>query len=75
MKDWEVRHNEAKKKVGMPPYGTTQYWKNAAKVLSQHAVLGMKAETRYKLECLTRSSDPETRRIAQDALNGKRYSF
>ncbi len=75
MKDWEERHNKVKEKVGMAPYGTREYWRNAAIVLSQHAGPGMRAETKHKLECLARSSDPETRRIAQSALDGMRYSL
>jgi len=73
MKDWERRHNEAKETVGMAPYGTPQYWRNAAIVLSTHAGSGMRPETRAKLEALARSGDPETRRIAQQALAGHSY--
>jgi hypothetical protein len=73
MKDWEERHERAKRTVGMAPYGTEEYWRNAAIVLSQHAGTGMRADTKYKLECLARSSDPETRRIAREALYGKRH--
>ncbi len=73
MKDWERRHNEAKEIVGMAPYGTTRYWRNAAIVLSTHAGPGMRSETRAKLQALASSSDPETRRIAQQALAGCSY--
>jgi len=73
MKEWEKRHNAAKGAVGMALYGTAQYWRNAAKVLSVHASPGMRPETRAKLEALARSSDPETRRIAQRALAGYSY--
>lgn len=76
MEDCEERHERAKRQVGMAPYGTREYWRNAAKVLSQHAGPGMRADTRDKLESLVKNSDdPETRRIAQNALNGTRYSF
>jgi len=70
---WQERHEHAKAVVGNAPFGTPQYEKNAAKVLSQHAGSGMRAETREKLEHLVQSSDPETRRIAQNALRGVRY--
>ena len=73
MKEWEKRHNAAKGAVGMAPYGSAQYWRNAAKVLSVHAGPGMRLKTRAKLEALARSSDPETRRIAQRALAGSSY--
>ena len=73
MKDWEKRHNAAKEAVGMAPYGTEEYWRGAAKVLSVHAGPGMRPETRAKLEALARSGDPETRRIAQQALAGHSY--
>jgi hypothetical protein len=73
MKDWEMRHNAAEAAVGRAPYGTDQYWRNAAKVLSVHAGPGMRPETRAKLQALARSSDTETRRIAQRALAGHSY--
>jgi hypothetical protein len=73
MKEWEKRHNAAKRAVGMARRGTVQYSRNAAKVLSVHASPGMRPETRAKLEALTRSSDPETRRIARRALAGHSY--
>jgi hypothetical protein len=73
MKDWEKRHEEMKRKVGMAPYGSAQYWRNAAKVLSVHAGPGMRSETRAKLEALARSDDPETRAIARAALSGISY--
>jgi hypothetical protein len=73
MKQWEKRHNGVKRAVGMAPYGTAQYWRNAAKVLSVHAGPGMRAETRAKLRALARSSDPETSRIARRALAGHSY--
>lgn len=65
-----------KDRVGMEPHGTTGYWRNAAKVLSQYATPGsntLRADTRAKLEALSHSSDPETRAIARNALNGQRY--
>jgi hypothetical protein len=73
MKDWEWRHEEAKRRLGPPPYGTVEYWRNAAKVLSVHAGPGMRPETRAKLEALARSDDPETRAIARNALRGICY--
>jgi hypothetical protein len=73
MKEWERRHDEAKEAVGMAAYGTDEYWRNAAKVLSVHAGPGMRSETRAKLEALAGSSDPETRRIARRALAGSSY--
>jgi hypothetical protein len=66
--DWRTRHESMKKRVGMAPHGTTQYWRNAAKVLSVHSGPGMKPETRAKLECLAQSSDPETKATALAAL-------
>lgn len=68
--------NRMKDRVGMEPHGTTGYWRNAAKVLSQYATPGsntLRADTRAKLEALSRSSDPETRAIARAALSGQRY--
>lgn len=65
-----------KDRVGMADYGTTEYWRKAAQVLSQYATPGsntLRADTRAKLEALSRSSDPETRAIARNALNGQRY--
>ena len=73
MKGWEERHNAAKAAVGMAPYGTDRYWRNAAKVLSVHTGPGMRPETRAKLKALARCGDPETRRIAQAALAGRSY--
>jgi hypothetical protein len=73
MKDWERKHAEAKRAVGMAPRGSTQYWRNAAKVLSVHAGPGMRPETRAKLRALAQSSDPETRRIARRALAGRSH--
>lgn len=73
MKQWEKRHNAAKRAVGMAPYGTVQYWRNAAKVLSVHTGPGMRPDTRAKLKALARSRDPETRRIARRALAGHSY--
>ena len=69
----QERHERAKRAVGMAPYGTKQYWINAAIVLSQHAGPGMKAETKDKLQSLVIYSCPEAKEIARDALNGKRY--
>jgi len=73
MKEWEIRHEAAKRAVGMAPYGSVQYWRNAAKVISVHAGPGMRPETRAKLEALAQSSDPETRCIARRALAGHSY--
>jgi hypothetical protein len=73
MEDWQERHNAAKAAVGMAPYGTQEYWRRAAKVLSVHAGPGMRPETRAKLQALAGSSDPETRRIAQQALAGRSF--
>ncbi len=72
MKDWERRHEEMKRRVGMAPYGTTQYWRNAAKVLSTHAGTGrMRPTTRAKLRALANSPDPETRYAARAALSAE----
>ena len=70
---WQQRHERAKSYTGMAEPGTSDYDRNAAVVLSQHAGLGMRAETRLKVEQLAQSDNPETRRIAQDALNGIRF--
>lgn len=72
MKDWERRHEEAKRRVRNAPSGTPEYLINAAIILSQHAGPGMRAETRAKLEALARSDVPEARRIVRDALCGIR---
>ncbi|MDI6721202.1 MAG: hypothetical protein QMD85_02335 [Candidatus Aenigmarchaeota archaeon] len=71
--NWEDRHERAKRMVGEASSGSTEYYRNAAIVLSQHAGPGMRYETREKLIDLSNSSDPETRRIARDALHGTRY--
>jgi hypothetical protein len=69
MKNWQKRHNDMKKAVGMAPYGTKAYWRNAAKVLSVHAGQGMRSETRAKLTALADSDDPITRHTAREALS------
>ncbi|MDZ7411910.1 MAG: hypothetical protein ONB15_00075 [candidate division KSB1 bacterium] len=73
MTDWKERHDEAKNRVGEAPYGSREYWRNAAKVLSVHAGPGMKPETRAKLEALAQSEDPATSLIARAALEGVCY--
>lgn len=73
MTEWKERHEEAKRRVGDAPYGSRQYWRNAAKVLSVHAGSRMKPETRAKLEALAQSDDPATSRIARAALEGICY--
>ncbi len=67
----ERRVEEMKQRVGNAPYGTTQYWKNAANVLSVNAGSGemMDSRTRAKLSALADSDDQVTRRIARDALD------
>ena len=75
MKDWQIRHERAKRLVGVAPSGTPEYYRNAAIVLSQHAGTEMGEVTRGKLEDLAMSSDPETRKIAQRALKGIPYNL
>ncbi len=70
--NWKKDVSKAKEYVGSAKYGTTQYNRNAAIVLSQHAG-GMKGATKSKLESLASSGDSQTRRIARNALNGKKY--
>lgn len=67
----------AKRRVGMATPGTVEYYRNAAIVLSQYARdrCNMWALTEYKLKCLAQSSDPETARIARNALDGIPYEF
>ncbi len=67
--DWRKRHETAKERVGMADYGTVEYYRNAAQVLATHAGPDMRPETRGKLQDLARSSDPDTRSIAQRALD------
>jgi hypothetical protein len=74
MKYWEERHEEAKRRLDpSPPFGTVEFWRNAAKVLSVLAGPGVRPETRAKLEALARSNDAETRGIARNALRGVCY--
>ncbi len=67
---------EMKRKVGSAPEGSSEWENNAAKCLSQWAGPGapLRADTRWKLQCLTHSANAETRRIAWNALNGIPYS-
>lgn len=69
------KHEAAKEYVGMANHGTSDYNRNAAVVLSQHAGSGMRSDTRAKLESLANSSDAATRDIARNALRGKNYSI
>lgn len=64
----EACASKTKEKVGMAPYGTIEYQRNAAEVLSCYAGHGLAPETRAKLEALAQSDDPETKRIAENAL-------
>jgi len=75
MSEKRARFEAMKRKLGQAPYGTGEYWLNAAKILSQWADSDgeMRADTRAKLVALSRSSDPETRAIAQRALLGYPY--
>jgi len=75
MSEKRARFEAMKGKLGQSPYGTEEYWLNAAKILSQWAGPDgeMRADTQAKLVALSRSSDPETRAIAQRALRGYPY--
>ena len=71
----EERAERMKRHVGQAPPGTTEYFRNAAKVLSQWVTPGgtLREDTQEKLRDLARSGDAETRRIAQEALQGHAY--
>ena len=66
---------EMKRIVGMAPYGTCEYWRNAAKVLSQYAYdyPNIPEDIGIKLEALSENDDPETRTIAKNASIGIPY--
>jgi epoxyqueuosine reductase QueG len=68
------RFEQMKKKTGMARPGSTRYYRNAAKILSQFATSpNMREDTRRKLIDLSQSRDPKTREIAQRALRGIPY--
>lgn len=68
------RAERAKRIVGQSPYGTIEYWRKAAIVLSQFAG-DMNSETRSKLQSLAQSDDEVTRDIAIGGLGGSPYEF
>lgn len=68
------RAERAKRIVGQASYGTDEYWRKAAIVLSQFAG-DMNSETRAKLQSLAQSGDEFTRNTAREALAGSRYVF
>ena len=75
MGDEEKERFERMKRItGMAPRGSAEYFRNAARILSQFATQQpMRPDTRAKLSDLAQSADAETRRIAIRALSSHPY--
>ena len=59
-----------KAEVGMAPYGSAEYRRNAAYILGAYAKgTDTRADTKAKLEALANDPDPVTRHIAQQYSN------
>jgi len=68
----EQQVEQWKRCLGMAAYGSREYWRNAAIILSQYAGT-TRPDTVAKLQALAGSSDEETRTIARRAQAGYSY--
>jgi hypothetical protein len=51
MSDWRTDHDAMKAHVGMAPYGSVQYFRNAARVLATHRPYGRRIAQEALKDC------------------------